>query len=534
MNSESSSTSTKLKIRPPDWMRKRGVPLDLAKKMCDPFWYIPRMKIVDKQGRRRPIKNLHPAQKEILHAMVNNRNVCILKARQVGASTIVTAFFCWLALIQDEKYSVFTLTDSGDTVSSMNDMYRRFLEFTPERWCPELVVNNSKGLEIGHNGAALRQKMAGGKGQGRSFTYQGIHCTEMGFWPRSSSAHAGKTDTDRKTWQAALASLAQCQTTRIVCESTAAGSGGIFHDTCRLAQRSDEWAFIFYPWYAQAEYWRTPPPHWERTEEEHQLAIKHGLNDGQLAWRRYKIVDEQYGLRGFLQEFPETPEDPFLVSGGMWFDTLALSNRKKHIITTSEAKKELLIMKPYQPQYKYFMGIDTSGGTGGDYAAFQIIRDDMVQVARWASNTRSPREQAEHAAMLGMKYGKCPILCEDNKYGKTILHLLENDCGYGNLWTSSKGKWWHTDRTNKRMIYTELRDAVDNGHMSILDPLTLEELFYIREQDDGDIRADGTGHDDLTDALAFALWCGRNHFHKRYIKEEIQTDRFKAFKNVMR
>ena len=102
MNSESSSTSTKLKIRPPDWMRKRGVPLDLAKKMCDPFWYIPRMKIVDKQGRRRPIKNLHPAQKEILHAMVNNRNVCILKARQVGASTIVTAFFCWLALIQDE------------------------------------------------------------------------------------------------------------------------------------------------------------------------------------------------------------------------------------------------------------------------------------------------------------------------------------------------------------------------------------------------------------------------------------------------
>ena len=136
--------------------------------------------------------------------------------------------------------------------------------------------------------------------------------------------------------------------------------------------------------------------------------------------------------------------------------------------------------------------------------------------------------------MLGMQYGKCMILCEDNKYGKTVLHLLEEDEHYGNLWVDNRGKWWHTDRTNKRMVYTELRDAIDNGHLVINDPLTLEELFFIREQDDGDIRADGTGHDDLTDGLAFALWCGRNNFHRRYRKEEKQHDRQKAFKNVMR
>ena len=515
-------------------MKQRGIPLDVAKKLCDPFWYIPRMKIVDKQGRRRPIRNLHPAQKLILNAMVENRNVCVLKARQVGASTIVAAFFSWLAMIQDEKYGVFTLTDSGDTVTSMNDMYRRFLEFTPERWAPDLVVNNSKGLEIGHNSSVLRQKMAGGKGQGRSFTYQGLHCTEMGFWPRSSSALAGKTDTDRKTWQAALASLAQGPTTRIVCESTAAGPGGIFHDTVRLAQRSDEWSFIFYPWFLQGEYQRDVPPYWERTEDEHMLAIRYGLTDRQLAWRRYKIIDEQYGLQGFLQEFPETPEDPFLVSGGMWFNTLSLSMRKKDLkISTAEAKSEYVEFEPYRPQFRYFMGVDTAGGTEGDYAAFQVLRDDMVQVARWSSNTRSPREQADQAAMVGMKYGKCPILCEDNKFGKTVLHLLENDNGYGNLWLSDRGKWWHTDRTNKRMVYTELRDAVDNGHLEIRDPLTLEELFYIREQDDGDIRADGTGHDDLTDALAFASWCGRNNFHKRYKREQKQEDRFDLFKSAM-
>ena len=520
----------------PDWARKRGIPLEVAERICDPWWFIPRMRIIDKNNKERQIGRLNYTQSAVLNALLRSERVCVLKARQVYVSTITVAFFAWLSIVRDEGYRTFCLTDSGDTVSSLNDMYRNFYTLQPPRFTHSLLTDNATEIEL-PNGSRSRQKMAGGKGQGRSFTYQGLHCTEVGFWPRTSSAHGGRTALDAKAIRAARAALSATDPwRRQVFESTAAGPGGLFHETVQLAQRSREWAFVFVPWFVHPEYKKTPPPGWQRTTEEHQLATRHNLSDDQLCWRRMKIVDESYGLEGFMQEYPSTPEEPFLVSSGMWFNTLLISEHRGLLRYDEHAAKEdMYVVHPYIPGRRYFVGCDTAGGTGGDFATAIVVRDDMVVCARWMSNRASPTAQAEVFAQLGAQYGNASCLVEYNtKHGKYVVRHLEDVLMYSNLWKSRDAKDWTTNRVTKRMIYAYLRDAVDHQLLDIDDPLVLDELVTIREQEDGDIRADGTGHDDLCDALALACWAGRDTFNvAQPLRIERQAeDRLRRFKDL--
>ena len=501
-------------------------PDSIREKMRDPLWYVPRMGIIDKHGKTNTLWNLQPGQRETLETLKNNQRVCILKPRQIGATTIVSAFLFHKALFASEQYAVYSLTHEMKACGRINMMMRNYWQTTPEAWRPTLKKDNSQEIAFAHNGASFRQSMAGGRSQARSFTFRALHATEMGLWPKGSSAREGAS-VDEDVWASALATIHEDDDSRIIIESTADGPSGIFWKMVQTARESDRWSFLFYPWSDFPDYQVDPPPNWERTHEENELAKLYGLDDRQLAWRRMKIVDQGYGENRFRREYPLTWEDPFLLSGGMWFNTEYLTASLSHIPTRRlNDKRDLIVFEEYEPWRKYYIGGDPSGGTGRDQAVWQVLRDDLTQVAVFSSRKVSPDQFANIGAKLSAKYGKCPMLVESNNYGRAVIHKLTS-LG-SRLWKDIKGKDWWTDPRTKAMVYDYARSCVDNGYVGLNDPFSVQELLHIREQRNGSIEADEGYSDDRADALALALWNARRHYQSRDTSEE---KRRQAYKN---
>ena len=489
-------------------------------------WFVKRLGIIDQYGIRNTLHDLRPEQLEFVDAFQKYQRICVLKPRQIGMTTIVTACLFWKAYTSNEPIGTLAITHEAEACGRINMMLKNFHRTLPPQLRCTLLKDNMKGIQFGHNEAMFRQLMAGGRSQARAFTFQNLHCTEMGLWPKGSSAREGNS-VDEDVWASALATIHQSDNTHVIIESTADGPSGVFYKMVKTSRESHLWKFLFFPWHMFEEYQTDVPPNWEMTEYEKELK-ELGLTERQIAWRRMKIYDEGYGLLRFRREYPMNWEEPFLLSGGMWFDTEKLN----HIINRIPAARmndesDLVIYEPHKPQYKYFIGGDAAGGTERDWSVWQVLRDDLTQVAVYRSKKVKPRQFAEAGAKLSAKYGRCPVLCESNSYGKTVIKRM-TELGT-RLWKDSKGKDWWTQGgkagQSKKMMYDYGAHLVNDGYIAFNDPVTVNELLHVREQANGNIEADMGNHDDHADALMLACWNARRQYSGREQQTETNTHR---------
>jgi hypothetical protein len=300
----------------------------------------------------------------------------------------------------------------------------------------------------------------------------------------------------------------------------------VFYEYVKLARESKEWEFLFFRWFDFSFYSRPLPPGFHDTplsERELELIEAHNLSLEQIAWRRQKLNDEGYTLMRFRREYPETWQDPFLPNEqGAWFD-VELINRVLGRLPAHTSQQALDVYVEPEPGRRYFIGMDTAGGTGGDYAAIVVLRDDCEVCAVWRSNTASPKRQADMGAQLAGKYRGALVLCEINNFVKEVI--LEMERLHVNLWRDDKDNYFWTQGgragASKVMIYSYAREMVDNQHAVCLDasvsprlndPTLAHELLSMREGKTGDIAAPEGMHDDHADAYVLALWCGRRYY----------------------
>jgi hypothetical protein len=169
---------------------------------------------------------------------------------------------------------------------------------------------------------------------------------------------------------------------------------------------------------------------------------------------------------------------------------------------------------------KYFIGGDSSGGTGRDDAVFVVMRDDFEVCAIWRSNTSSPTQQAIEASKLAAMYNGAVVLCEENNYGRVVNDEIER-LG-ARTWRGEDGKrfWSQGGRAgeSKMRVYTHARRMFDeqlccsvDGEPRIHDEDLLKQISYVREDKNGNVQAPDGLHDDIVDAWCFALWCGKHY-----------------------
>lgn len=488
----------------------------------------------------------------------------ILKARQLGSSTLFLALDLFWAFEYEGLLGVFATHDEGsrDQFRAQIDVFIGSLPRT-HRVAPK---HHNKYMLTLKNLSQFRYLVAGTRSStnklGRSGACNFAHNTEVAFW--------GSPDD--------IASLAQTYSERFphrmyINETTANGFNH-FADAWEIAKASPAQYTIFVGWWRSelnafdrghpmfAKYMprgaTTPLTPLERRRiSEVKKLYGFQITAEQLAWYRYHLENKCKNDQSMMdQEQPWTEDDAFQSTGSKFFTneslTLAIRDARKekcqafvyHLTERWEEIKvqscgiqsaELKIWEFPQPFGRYAIGADPAYGSSPDAdssvaSVFRCYADRCVQVAEFASPTTSTYQFAWVLAHLAGIYRTVMLNLEITGPGTAVLQELDRlrqhtaqmvgdhsdlrNCLanmryflYRKVDSMGSGlvKQWRTSAENKRALMHRFKDRVELGEARIYSLGCLEEMRGI-VLDEGTIEASGKRKDDRPVAAALAVW----------------------------
>lgn len=492
------------------------------------FWARHSCKVRTKEGEIKPFI-LNRVQRRFLQN-INDQlkttgriRAVILKGRQQGLSTFVHAYIYWW-VSQRVGQKGLVIAHESDSTQALFDMYQRTHENLPILLKPETKFSSKKELRFAGLDSGLVVATAGGKSIARGETLQCMHLSEVGFW-QSTFANAN--------FNGLIQALPELAGTMCFVESTANGVGNKFNELWDGAVAGvNGFVPFFSAWFESDEYRTIPPPAFERSPEEGNLAELFGLDDEQLYWRRRKIALD--GLDLFNQEYPCTPEEAFLTSGRPVFDLHALqsfSQNARPILKRLAVEEGKVIDHPlgelrvYHERVEgetYFIGADVSVGIKNpeksDWCVAQILDGQKRQVSVWRGQV-TPDHYARVLAALGYYYNVAMVAPERNGHGLLVCVRLWKDLNYPNCFMDLKegeiadretlAIGFQTNVSSKPLIIDKLREAIRQGDIEISDEITLKEMRTFVVTDSGKMEAEAGSYDDAVLSLAIC-----NHIHE--------------------
>jgi hypothetical protein len=479
--------------------------------------------------------------------------IIVLKARQMGITTISVALMCWLVFLHPMCH-VISMSDTEDKVEMNFGMARTAHKMLPWWMKPEKRYDQMPTLlgfdriraEEREDSSGLEAKLffeSANKPSGAAYSKSlyGAHLAEIGRYSNAKPITEG-----------IFGSLVGFAHSIGILEGTAQGRHTIFHKLWKKSEEGKFWVPVFMEWFREPGYSTAVPQNFICTYEEKMIAKKveeecqFTLSNEQLKWRRDKIVEfEALGEEeAFPQEFPITPEEAFVAGGLTAFPkkrlqamALNFGRKAKWVgeIKLDYKDNRTPIMWPYieegrfrmwespQPGAKYQIAADCALGIdGADYSCVQVyaIPDDISQplrqVARWRGYM-APTEFARVLCAIGFLYNSGEIAPECNKIdsvasdsAKVIMYpsvyrWIRED-KISNQMSQFIG--WLTTAKNKNGLIGRMRDALLGWTIIIRCEEDIDEMFDFVETEDGSgiFKARAGAHDDAVMAHLIAYY----------------------------
>ncbi|WP_137842585.1 terminase family protein [Bacillus sp. 2SH] len=476
---------------------------------------------------------INEQQKYFVDEMV--RFNIIAKARQIGFSTLSVALCLWMACTRP-RTNYLIVSYKADSATSLFDKLKMMYRDLPHDKFkfPKDDQNNRGQLRL-DNGSSITLSVAGGKDVGRGTTYEYILLSEFAFYENQESILLS-----------AEQALAKSKTSKLVIETTSNGFNPyqkLFMNAYDEKSKYKAFFFSFYSSsyakqfkddYDEAETWYKSDNKGERLtkddlEKDELYLLEQGASLKQLMWRRWKLLD--MSLQQFYQEFPATPMESFISSGLNVFDQGKIVERLKYIkkpflykevkviIPDSIAKyigKSLMIYELPKQGVRYYAGVDTASGSGGDYSTISILNADGEQVASFYDNKIPVYEFAKLLDIIGKFYNYAFLTVERNSFGTPILERLRKEYEYMNMYkhkvfNQQLGKkqlqlGYQTTQVTKNIMITDLKEQFELEMILINCDKTLKEMQIFIETDGKTGNKKGNDkHDDCVIAMALAI-----------------------------
>jgi len=434
------------------------------------------LKILNKQKQLVPLI-YNPAQ---AHFMKNRTGRdLILKARQLGFSTAIQGELFRRAITGTT--TSMTMAHDDGTTQKLRRIQERFWEHCvlPNGQRPLRKYSNATLVTYPEFDSTCVIATAGSKEAGRGDTYTDFHGSEVAFW----------TDAER-----IMAGAMQGGNPDIVLESTPNGTGGWFYDKCMESLSGKSvWKLHFYPWWWDPTYQNPldiPEGDFLRTleDDEIQLIQTHKLSLPQIAWRRQKKLELR---RLFPQEYPESIETCFLVSGQSYFGNTA---------TAFSAPRNA----KYDASKKYCAGLDW--GKDLDYTSLTIIdAANKVEVDNLHVNKLPWGILRRRVADKCKRWNVKTVLAETNNMGDVNIEELRK--------LGINVRPFTTTNVSKADIMADLYDALHEKGLKLIkrDEAVHQFDAYISTKllsGAWRLAAAGKGHDDIVMSTALA-WAAR-------------------------
>jgi hypothetical protein len=450
---------------------------DAFEYFCSNYWFIRHPE------RGRILFEMREAQQETVYAWIANRNSIVLKARQIGFSTLAAAFAFWEVFFWPDRFEVMlsrTEREAAKLLQKSKYGYKMLPDWMRQRG-PALVSDNQ--LKMFFSNESALESLPSGNDPARGESVYRVFIDEMAFLPNSEEA-----------W-ASIEPIADVGG-RIVCLSTAKGEGNIFHRLWVGSQNgTNDFKGIFFPWSAG-----------DRDDDWYEVK-KAQLPDWQLA-----------------QEYPSDPEEAFVRSGRPVFDldVLRALDLKDPIkgtllgIDFYEFKADggpLSVWAEPEHGQVYCIGADVAEGLGhGDYSVAHVINASTEEVvAVWHGHIDPDLFGSDVLYDLGDWYNGALIGVESNNHGLTTLKALQRE-GYRNIYRqrrlaqrspqATEVLGWRTTASSKPLAIDELAKALRDSDLALYCDKTVAELRTFVREENGKMH--GSPHDDRVMALAIA------------------------------
>ena len=475
------------------------------------------------------IDTLNKAIDDYNKGIITDISLLILKGRQQGFTTLVTAYQLATSILH-RNFQGFTLADNSDNTEAIFQNKAKF----PHSQLPDILkptekFNNKRQLLFEKINSSWAVDTAT-KNVGRSRTINFFHGSECAFWKDGIASV-----------QAALGEAFTKNCIKIY-ESTANG----YNDYQKMWD-SGVHINCFYEWWKTKEYRITIPNDNLKQEFIDNINGKNDWIYERLRWLRddakldleqlywyYKKYESYLDKDLIKQEYPCSPREAFLLSGTTVFDTEKLLARLQTIpkplkigyfeydydgmnITNVKWVNDKngyikIYQVPNSPEMtKYVIGGDTAGD-GSDYYTGYVLD---VRTGNQVAALRHQFDADQYTRQmycLGKYYSDALIAIEANFDSYPIRELQR--IGYIHQYVREKideytGKLekkygFRTTSITRPLIISQLIEIVREHTELINDEDVLLELLTIIRNEKGRIEAPVGGHDDQMMGLAIA------------------------------
>ena len=373
---------------------KEAIKREYTKCAQDPTYFLGKYGIIQHPVKGKVNFNLYDFQEKALHSFMNSDYNVVLKARQLGLSTLTAGYALWMMTFQHDK-NILVIATKQDTAKNLVTKVRVMHANLPA-WLKQPCVEDNK-LSLRYRNGSQVKAVASSEESGRSEALSLLIIDEAAF--------IDKIDT---IWAASQQTLATGGRALII--STPNGVGNFFHKVWTEAENGiNDFNFIRLHWSL----------HPDRDDE----------------WRK-----EQDKLLGPSLAAQECDCD-FITSGRSVIDGLILEKIRENDVREPMEKRGIdsnyWIWQPPNYTKNYVVSADVSRGDGTDYSAFHIIDvETLEQVAEYRGKI-STQEFGNMLVNVANEYNNALLVVENNNIGwAAIQQVIDRE--YENLFYTSK------------------------------------------------------------------------------------------------
>lgn len=312
--------------------------LDVNRQRYDfEYWAIKRAYIKHKDSRKIVPFALDAHQRYIVHALEQQRTagkpirLIILKARQLGSSTVCILYLQWIATQHKTNWN-FAIASHNQTASNViKRIFDLSLE-TDSRYVMTNLGGSPLVRKMSERGCVMRIGSAVSPESLRGEDLQMIHYSEVGLWKKTR-------EIDPDDLIASISGSVEAKPyTCIIMESTAKTKGSFFYEEWSRAERGES-AFVpvFVAW------WKVVRFQIPFRDDKELVQYYHKLNDyGKFLWKLGATLE---GIHWYFEtkasknmktskmknENPSTEEEAFTSVGERVFDVEYVANLKKTV-----------------------------------------------------------------------------------------------------------------------------------------------------------------------------------------------------------
>lgn len=362
----------------------------------DPVYFMKKYYTIQHPTRGRMTFNLFPFQEKVLRLFQKYDYTIINKSRQLGISTLTSAFALWMMLFEQDK-NILVLATTQATAKNMVTKVRFAYDNLP-KWMQLPVVE--------HNRLSLRLKN-GSQIKAVSAATDSARSEAVSLLVIDEAAFIDKIEEIFTAAQQTLATGGRC-----IALSTPNGVGNWFHKMFTKAQNGEnKFTPISLPWTV----------HPERDQ----------------SWRDEQ--DATLGKRNAAQEcdcdFSSSGNTVILPEILNWYQTETVREPKER----RGPNQEYWWFDYPDPLKTYLVVADVARGDGQDFSAFHVIEiETMTQVAEYKDQV-STKEFAQKLVAAATEWNSALLVVENANIGWDVVTRIE-EIGYPNLYYAPKSE----------------------------------------------------------------------------------------------